>query len=203
MQTTIPLPDALPLPAPVWLFMLLLYVTFLIHVIFMNILFGGTFIAGVSYIRGKHDQRHLILAKKIYSFLPVAIAFTVNFGIAPLLFVQVLYGNFMYSSSILMAVAWISVIPLVILGYYGTYTLRFKWDKFMKFRTFLIICIPLVFAAVAFMFVNNMTLMLKPETWLRHYFVNPSVVRRGGLPQIPPHVPRGARRCRALGHDYR
>ncbi|MFC1725786.1 hypothetical protein ACFL4T_09175 [candidate division KSB1 bacterium] len=174
MNTYIPYPDILPLPAPVWLFFSLLILTFTVHLIFMNFLFGGTFLAAISHFRGKKDPNHAHLSKKLYKFMPAVIALTVNFGVAPLLFVQVLYGHLLYSSSILMAVAWFSVIPLVIFGYYGTYSLRFKWDKLAKYRSIITWFVSGIFVVIAFIYVNNFTLMLRPENWVTHYFKDPS-----------------------------
>ena len=174
MKTLIPYPDVLPLPAPAWLFLFLLILTFVVHLIFMNFLFGGTFLAALSHLRGKKDPKHAHLSKNLYKFMPAVIAFTVNFGVAPLLFVQVIYGHLLYTSSILMAVAWFSVIPLVIFGYYGTYSLRFKWDKLAKYRDYITWFVSGIFVVIAFIYVNNFTLMLKPENWITHYFKDPS-----------------------------
>jgi len=49
--------------------------------------------------------------------IPSTFALGVTFGIAPLLFVQVLYGNLIYSSSILMGVFWLLIIPFIIIAY--------------------------------------------------------------------------------------
>jgi len=46
--------------------------------------------------------------------LPVFVSFTVTLGVAALLFVQVIYGNLLYTSSILIGAAWLGVVPLVI-----------------------------------------------------------------------------------------
>ena len=45
---------------------------------------------------------------------------------APLLFVQVLYGRLFLTSSVLMAWWWLAVVPLVILAYSGAYLLAFR-----------------------------------------------------------------------------
>ncbi|MFC1557116.1 hypothetical protein ACFL6I_06740 [candidate division KSB1 bacterium] len=174
METIIPTPDSLPLPAPAWLLLFLLIFTFILHVLFMNCLFGGTLVAAFSHFKGKRDPNHEQLAKKIYSFMPPVIAFTVNLGVAPLLFVQVLYGHLIYSSSILMAFAWFAVIPLLILGYYGAYLLRFRWEKLTETRTLITWLVAAIFAVIGFIYVNNLSLMLRPETWADHYFQNPA-----------------------------
>ena len=174
MESLLPSPDVLSLPAPPAVFMVLLIFVFTVHVIFMNLLFGGTILATVSHFRGRKDANHDYLSRRIFKLLPIVIAITVNFGVAPLLFVQIMYGQLFYSSAILIASAWIAVIPLVILGYYGTYTLRFKWDRVARFRMPLMLFVTAVFSVIPFIFVNNLTLMEKPAGWLAHYFQNPA-----------------------------
>lgn len=175
METLLPSPDVLSLPAPPALFMVLLIFVFTVHVVFMNLLFGGTILATVSHFRGRKDENHNYLSKRIFKLLPIVIAITVNFGVAPLLFVQILYGQLFYSSAILIAAAWIAVIPLVILGYYGTYTLRFQWDRIARFRMPLMLLVTAIFSVIPFIFVNNLSLMEKPAGWLAHYFQNPAM----------------------------
>jgi hypothetical protein len=174
MDPVITSPDILPIPGPAWLLLFLNIFTFILHVVFMNCLFGGTIIALFCRLKGKTDENYAILSKKIYNFMPVVIALTVNLGIPPLLFVQALYGHLLYSSSILMAYSWWSVVPLIIFAYYMTYILKFKWDKISKSRKFMTLAVPVIFSTIAFFFVNNMTLMLRPEIWFEHYFKNPA-----------------------------
>lgn len=174
MQNLIPLPDILPLPAPVWLFVSLLILTFTVHIVFMNLVLGGTFLALVSNILGRKDPKHERLAKTAFEFMPVNIAIAVNFGVAPLLFVQVLYGNLMYSSSILMALAWFGVIVFLIFGYYGTYTLRYRWNKLGSFRLPLNFLVAGLFLSIAFFFVNNLSLMQHPQKFVEHFFKDPA-----------------------------
>ncbi len=174
MQPMIPTPDVLPLPAPPAVFLVLLITVFTVHVIFMNLLFGGTLLGAVSYFAGRKNPYHRILSQKLFKFMPAVIAITVNFGVAPLLFVQILYGHLFYSTSILIASAWFSVIPLVILGYYGTYILRFKWERIEMVRGSLILSTALIFTVIPFIFVNNLSLLEKPAGWLAHYFRDPA-----------------------------
>jgi hypothetical protein len=169
LLTQIPRPDVLPVPAPIWLIKFLLLLTFVGHVVPMNFLFGGSILAALSHARGHQDPRHLELARKIGMSLPVVIAFTVTLGVAPLLFVQVLYGQFFYSSSILIARAWFAVIPLIIVGYYAAYWLRFRWDGLGGARTTIAWLIAIVFALVGFIYSNNLSLLLRPETWPELY----------------------------------
>ena len=134
MGPIVPAPDVMPLPAPVGLMEFLLVFTFILHLVPMNFLFGGGLLAAISHMRAGKDERHLRLARRLLELLPVVIAFTVTLGVAPLLFVQVLYGQFLYSSSILMANAWFLVVPALMIGYYIAYLLKFKWESLAGMR---------------------------------------------------------------------
>jgi hypothetical protein len=177
------MPDVLPVPAPVWLIQLLLLLTFAAHVVPMNFLLGGGLLAAFSQVRSSRDAYHARLAKRLTELMPVVIAVTVSLGIAPLLFVQVLYGQLLYSSSILMANAWFAVIPLVILGYYGAYWLRFRGGRLGSSRPILAWAVAIVFALVGFIYSNNFSLMQNPEMWVDHYFQTPA---GGGLNWFDP-----------------
>ena len=117
---TIPIPhvDPLPLPGPVWLLTALLLVVFTLHLAAMNSALGGGIWALWNYLRGRHSAHPYSrrLANELAAMLPVFLAFTVTLGVAALLFVQVLFGNFLYASSILMGILWLAVIPLVMAG---------------------------------------------------------------------------------------
>ena len=95
--TLIPAPDAIPVPWG-WFYALLM-LTFLLHILVMNAMLGGGIITLISTLRsGKQDN---LVAREFSYKWPYTIAFAVNMGVAPLLFVQVLYGQFYYTSSIL------------------------------------------------------------------------------------------------------
>ena len=165
--TLIPTPDAIPVPWG-W-FYILLVVTFLLHILVMNAMLGGGIIALISTLRGGSENTQL--CKEFSYKWPYTIAFAVNMGVAPLLFVQVLYGHFIYSSSILMAVWWFSIIAMLILAYYSAYIYDFKFDDLKGTRIFLLEFSVMVLLVIAFFFTNNMTLMLQPEHWAA-YFTN-------------------------------
>jgi len=163
MQIPIPTPDPMPLPAPVWLLRSLLLLTFFLHVVTMNFAFGGSVIALVSKLRAKPEDDAGRLARQLRGMLPVLVAFTITLGVAALLFVQVLYGPMLYSSSILLGMPWMAVIPLLIAGYYAFY-----WSTLRDSRMAMWIG-TIILAVIAFTLTNNMTLMLTPERWTGFY----------------------------------
>lgn len=162
-ESIIPTADTIPVH---WLwFEVLLIFTFFIHMILMNFLLGGSLLTVWDLLRGK-------LEKKTSGTIPTLIALTVNFGVPPLLFVQVLYGHLFYSSSVIMAVPWILLIPILILAYYCAYIFVKQIDKAPAWSKVSLIVTSLFLLFIAFIFVNNNTLAVRPERW-GVYFDNP------------------------------
>jgi len=162
-DSIIPTADTIPVH---WLwFQVLLVFTFFIHMILMNFLLGGSLLTVWDLLTGK-------LEKRTSGSIPTLVALTVNFGVPPLLFVQVLYGHFFYSSSVMLGVPWILVIPILILAYYGAYIFLKQNDKAPKLSKGALIFTCLSLLYIAFVFVNNNTLAIQPDRW-GIYFENP------------------------------
>jgi len=163
----IPAAEAIPSPW-VWLEALLL-LTFVLHIIFMNLAVGSAVLAFFGRLTGRQRE----LARELGHRAPTFLALTVNLGVAPLLFVQVLYGQFLYTSSVLMAGWWLSAILAVILGYYALYAHDGKFES-APGLSLTALGLSLVFLAyTGFLLSNNMTLMLRPEGWSA-YFARPN-----------------------------
>jgi hypothetical protein len=175
---TVPIPNVspLPLPGPVWLFTALLLVVFLLHLLAMNAALGGGMWAVWNYLRGRHAGHEYSrrIAGELAGMLPVFLAFTITLGVAALLFVQVLYGNFFYTSSILIGTPWRSVILLLILAYYGYYYFSYKAAEGKGMAGCVMSVSVLLVLAIAFIFVNNMTLMEDPQRWTGMYRASPT-----------------------------
>lgn len=155
----IPAAEAIPSP---WLwFEVLLVATFALHVLFMNLTLGSAIIALAGRLTGKQPD----LARELGHRLPTTLAFTVNFGVAPLLFVQVLYGQFLYTSSVLMAAFWLSGIAVIILGYYGLYISDAKAESAPGLSKLALMVSLACLLTMGFLLSNNMTLMLRPQAW--------------------------------------
>jgi hypothetical protein len=166
----------MPLPAPVWLLKGLLLFTFLLHIIPMNLALGGSFTAFITDLFGRkrNSEHHLMLARSFAKMIPIAMAFTITLGVAPLLFLQVLYGQLFYTSSILMAWPWLSVIALIILAYYGFYLYSYRWERLKGARLWVVLLSGVLVAVVGMIYTQNLTLMLTPEKFAALYHSNPS-----------------------------
>jgi hypothetical protein len=163
----IPDPDPIPLPAPVELLTSLLVLTFTLHILAMNVTLGGTVIAAVSDLLGRRtgNDHYRRLARHLIAMMPVTLAATITLGVAPLLFIQTLYGQVFYTSSILMAWPWFAVVPLVIIAYYGIYLYALQGERLGEARAWVGVGSALLLMVVAFLYVNNLTLMLTPDRW--------------------------------------
>lgn len=171
MDPVIPIADPLPLPAPPLLSWALLQLTFLLHLLAMNVVWGGSLLAlHWRLSRREEDAAHRAALLAFFAkALPVAIAAAVTLGVAPLLFVQVLYGRLFFTSAILMAAFWLSVVPLVIVAYYGAYLIAFRGEALGSRARWVAGVVALLFTAVAFLYTANFTQMLRPDTFLAAY----------------------------------
>jgi len=166
MTPWIPQPDPLPLPGPPWLFTALLLLTFFLHLIAMNLVVGGTLIALTAAVRARTSEMARTLAVSISALLPVGIAGAVTLGVAALLFLQVLYGRVFFASSVLMAVWWLAVVPLLITGYYAAYGAAHNADRPISRVRNRLAVVAVAFVAIAVIYTTNMTLMLRPAEFI-------------------------------------
>ena len=165
MTLPIPTPDPIPLPASGTLLEILLVGTFALHLIPMNLVLGGGILALWSAFRAHGHPHHARLARWWANLFPVAVALTITSGVAPLLFLQVLYGPFFFSSSILMAWPWLGIIPLLLLAYYGFYWYSLQFEALGRRGALVAAGSAACVTAIGFLFSNNLVLMLQPEKW--------------------------------------
>jgi len=158
-------PMGLPLPGPI--LQALAYLTLTLHFVAMQFTVGGALLLLLTW------RRQPGVARFFGTGLPLGFSYLVTFGIPPLLFVQVVYGQFFYSSSVLVGAYWISVIPLIIIGYGAAYWHRMSRESRPRYQIVLITATVTVLLAVGFIYVNNLTLSMRPERWLAHYQANP------------------------------
>jgi hypothetical protein len=170
-MTQFPSVDPIPLPAPVWLFKLLHDLTFALHLASVDLLLGGLILAIFFGLAGQRQAAGTIAHR-----LPTVMAFVINLGIPPLLFAQVLYGRALYTSSVLIGAYWISVIGLLMASYFGLYTAARRADERLPWIAPALASLFLILT-IAFIYTNNMTLMIRPEAWAAMYHAGPTGTR--------------------------
>jgi drug/metabolite transporter (DMT)-like permease len=170
----VPTLDPNPLPAPYWLFKLLLLVTFFLHIVAMNFMLGGAVLAVFARFTSKgkefRNRIFLDLAKKI----PVFLAATITIGIAPLLFVQAIYGQYFYTSTILIAWPWFLLLVLLVVAYYGFYYVAYNGKRRPGPAGIVLLVSLALVLIVGFIQSTNVTLMQNPTHWAAKYFASPT-----------------------------
>jgi hypothetical protein len=106
-------------PAPWWFVQFFKALGFTLHMVPMNLWYAGLLIALLLHLRGSEQGRHF--ARRLLQQMPILVALGVNFGIVPLLFIQLAYYKVFYPATILMAWFWLAIIVLLIPAYYGVY----------------------------------------------------------------------------------
>ena len=168
MNELIPPPDPLGIPSSQPIFLVLLWLTFVLHVIFMNFVLGGTLILTIQEWLMGRDSRVGKASSLMMKVMPVTLSLAITMGVAPLLFVQVLYGQFFYTANIMLGFIWLSIFLLVMTAFYLLYVLLIRRSNQtgpnMTSRAILIIN-TVIFLCVAFIFTNNATLTEHPQEW--------------------------------------
>lgn len=165
-----PAMDPIPVPAPVWLMKGLLLLTTALHFFAMQVLIGSLVAVIIYSLRGKSrgDASYLTAASVVARRLPIVMTYVINLGVPPLLFLQVLYGRTIYTSTVLIGATWISVIFLLIACYWLLYRTSDRAAKSKPTHWHALLALLLA-AGVGHIYAMAMTLMLRPEVWQPMY----------------------------------
>lgn len=168
MNAPIPHDIPLPLPAAEWFLKTLLVLSFLVHILFVNLMVGGAILCLVYEIRGRTNRLYDQLAYFIAQTITVNKSLAVVLGVAPLLLINVLYTVWFYSANALTGSVWILVVPSVAAAFLLTYLHKYTWERMEKFKTIHISIIATavgLFLFIPLIFLTNINLMLFPEKW--------------------------------------
>lgn len=100
---------------PLWLVLYLF--TFALHVVLVGYVLAGTAYALVQALRRKHDP----IAEGVRDRLPFMLGLGITAGVAPLLFLQLLYQRHFYSANLVLGPRWGAVVPALVVGFYALY----------------------------------------------------------------------------------
>lgn len=186
MNAPIPRDIPLPLPAGEGLLEFLLIVSFIVHIVFVHLMLGGSIFSLVCQIKGLKMPVFENVAYFIMRTITVNKSLAVVMGVAPLLLINTLYAPQFYASSALIGDAWMSVIPLVIAAFLIAYAHKFWWNHFVNISELHIgiaLMETLLFLLIPLIFMTNVNLMLFPERWpdVKGFFsamLLPNVIQR-------------------------
>lgn len=117
------LPDYNFISAPLWLITTLHVLTLSLHFAAMNFIVGGVLI---MLFGNFPDRWQDPTVRKFIKLFPTAMAITVTLGVAPLLFLQVVFPRQVYSAAIVSGWFWVMVAPAVVVAYFALYGAAFS-----------------------------------------------------------------------------
>lgn len=174
LQSSIIPPDIeLVIPGNLGFFELLIVVSFLLHIIFVNITIGSSAMAVFQEIKGMRTKKREddLLALQLATHTSILKSIAVVLGVAPLLLISVIYTQYFYPSTILIGKAWLSLLLILIVAFLLLYMYKFMWDKMSEnpnkkrlhvvigsVGTLLLLFVPLIF-------IVNVVSMLYPTMW--------------------------------------
>lgn len=119
------------LPWPTAMYLTLYIVTLVIHVLLMNYVLAacgcvawGTMRRAVRAATEHAGEPMPPLEATLRDWLPFALGAAITAGVAPLLFVQLLYKTHFYTANLLLFHRWMSLLPALIVGFYLLYVLK-------------------------------------------------------------------------------
>ena len=185
-------------PLPTAFYLTLFVLTLVLHVLFMNYVLAGTaWLAwsilvrraplgakSISQVSGQEASSESILA----DWIPTMLSGAITAGVAPLLFVQILYQREFYTANLLLFNRWMSILPVLIVGFYSLYVLRSQWltrrSAWVKAWTGLLPFLCVAFVAYSWT-ENHLLSMNQPEQWKEFYAKGRQVYFE---PQIVPRL---------------
>lgn len=156
----VPTYDLLGSPSPFWLVQLLMALTLALHWAFLGATVGGTVVVLLNALRKQSEA-----SRALTPFLPFFLSMAMTLGVAPLLFVQVLYGQFFYTSNILLGYWWLGLLVLVIANFYLFWWAWHRLEQGKGLSWLVPAVVLVVFVKSALILSSNATLTQSPDAW--------------------------------------
>lgn len=173
-------------PRPTMAYLALYVATLVIHVVFMSYVLAGTAYLGArGAIRRGEDSPLTIVLR---DWMPLMLSAAITAGIAPLLFLQILYQQRFYTANLLLFYRWMSILPVLIAGFYLLYLLRseHQWLRRSGVRLAVGLAAFVCFGFIAWSWTENHLLSVQGlDVWQREY-VSEGVIFR--TPELAPRL---------------
>jgi len=187
---TVPLFD---LPAPTIWYVALLLATMLLHVVFMAYVLAGSMMLGIAGLRGMlgsapRGSAWSAVTVVLKDWMPFALSAAITAGIAPLLFVQILYQQEFYTANLLSFHRWMAIVPVLIVAFYLLYLLkahRIEGKAALQGSVALVVTVCVLF--VGWSWIENHLLSLDRDAWPEQYrtgamvYASPAIAPRLGF----------------------
>jgi hypothetical protein len=148
-----------------------LYVlTLALHVVLMNYVIAGSAVVALATLR-RRSAGPSPIADTVRDWLPFSLGAAITAGVAPLLFVQVLYERQFYSANLLLSHRWMAILPVLIAGFYLVYLQKTGWIR--QRPAWLRVAVAAgafaCFAFTGYSWTENHLLSIHERDWSRFY----------------------------------
>lgn len=114
-------------PGPTAFYLVLVVTTLFVHMVFMHYVLGGAAYLAVGRLFGRRLTAACGWQAMLVDWLPLATGLAITAGIAPLLFLQILYREGFYTANLLLSHRWMAILPVLILSFYLLYLQKSAW----------------------------------------------------------------------------
>lgn len=172
------LPNDIPLPLPtggmdtvlIPVFHILLVVSFLVHILFINVLLGSSVLSVINnwigHLRG--DKNYDRVAYLLTTPITISENMGALWGVAPLLIVSVMYTAFFYSASVMNSPHWLHIIWGNVVAFLISYLYKFSWHKLENNKALHITIgaiAAILFLSLPPVFMSTVQLYITPSSW--------------------------------------
>lgn len=167
-------------PASTAFYLTLYVLTFVVHQLFMHyVLAGSLYLAWVTAVSTRESVAEVErpLVSTLRDWMPFLLSAAITAGIAPLLFIQIVYQDQFYTANLLLWWRWMIVVPVLIGAFYLLYLLKSSmlWRAPYAVRLAVAISAAVCFVFVGFCWTANHLLSCSGSDW-------PAVYSTGRLP---------------------
>ncbi|MDB5386659.1 MAG: hypothetical protein JWM11_2305 [Planctomycetaceae bacterium] len=172
------------LPFPTAFYLILYVLTFALHQAFMHyVLAGSLYVAwtmafpGTSKNQGELARSEQPLAAVLRDWMPFLLSAAITAGVAPLLFIQIVYQRQFYSANLLLFWRWMTVVPVLIVAFYLLYLVKSSimnsWPRAL--RAAVAVATAGCFVFVGFCWTVNYLIGISESKW-------PEIYQTGQMP---------------------
>ncbi|HWN68112.1 MAG TPA: hypothetical protein VNM90_10770, partial [Haliangium sp.] len=143
--------------------------TLALHAVLMSyVLAGSGYVAAVAVLRARDGDP---VSHVLIDWLPFGLGTAITAGVAPLLFLQILYRESFYTANLLLFHRWMAMVPVLIVGFYLLYVVKSKAAKDgpRLWRTAASVGAFVCFGFAAWSWTGNHMVALERTRWLELY----------------------------------
>ncbi len=156
---------AIDLPESLGALKVLLLCLFMLHLIPVNLLMGGSLFLGISSLAGRKNEHLAFLGKTLTERMPFIVKLTIITAIVSVAIVKLLYSSAVSVTGLLASKPVLTVLVLLTVGLYGTFFLQGRLENRDKSSIPFAWLIAVIFIVVGIIYSWNLGIFLRPEVW--------------------------------------